>query len=68
MSHESGTLDQTLHSSQGLSEGENFTGLQEFGSLFLLSLDSETDHASEASHLFFGDFVVLVRLKTRVDD
>lgn len=41
--------------------------LKEFGDLFSSSFNSKADHASEASHLFLGDLVILVVLKARVD-
>lgn len=67
MRHESRALSQALDSSEGLGKDEDLQCLQELGNLLFSALDSEADHASEASHLLPCQLVVLVVLQARVN-
>ena len=67
MRHECWARGQTLSASKGFSQSELIKCFQKLRNLLFSAFDSETNHASKASHLFFGNLMVLVVLEAWVD-
>jgi len=68
VSHDGRAFNKRFNTSERFSQGHGLHCGQELSGFLDLSLDEESDHTSESSHLLLSNFVLRVAGKTRVDN